>query len=170
MTIANEAKNKSKVETKDRELIITRVFSAPRPLVFEAFSDCKHLKHWWGPRLWPLSQCKMDFRPGGEWLYAMKGPEGQESWGKAIYQEIVAPERIVYTDLFSDAEGNANEDMPQLVITLTFSEEEGKTKVVSHAQMASAEELQSLLDMGMLEGLSETWDRLEEYLAQFYNA
>ncbi len=94
------------VETRDNEIIFTRTFQAPRELAFEAYTTCEHLMNWWGPREWPLSYCKMDFKPGGKWHYCMKGPnQGDESWGLAIFKEINKPENIVYTDVFSDKDG-----------------------------------------------------------------
>ncbi len=91
---------------------------------------------------------------------------GQESWGKAVYHEIVEPERIVYVDSFSDAEGNIVEGMPETLVTMTFVEHEGKTKLISHAQYASADALKTVMDMGMLEGIASTWDNLEEFLEE----
>lgn len=152
-------------------LILERVFNAPRELVFQAFSEAEHLKHWWGPSGWELPVCNVDFRPGGVWHYCMKCVDknqgdfyGMESWGKAVYEEIAAPEKIVYVDYFSDAEGNENETMPSTHVTLTFEEFEGKTKLVNVGRYASAEALQTVLDMGMEQGISETWDRLEAHL------
>jgi uncharacterized protein YndB with AHSA1/START domain len=153
-------------ESSEREFVMERILDAPRELVFQAWSDPKHLEQWWGPKGWTLPVCKMDFRPGGVWHYCMRGPEGEEGWGKAVYREIVEPERIVYVDSFADAEGNALEGMPETVITVTFTEQAGKTKLTSRAQFASAADLETTLGMGMAEGLSETWDRLEEYLAK----
>ncbi|OXM85603.1 SRPBCC domain-containing protein [Paenibacillus rigui] len=153
------------------ELILERVFDAPRELVFQAFSEAEHLKHWWGPRGWTLTVCNVDFRPGGIWHYCMKCIDenqgsffGFESWGKAVYEEIIEGEKIVYVDFFSDAEGNQVEGMPSSHITMTFIEQDGKTKLVSRAQYASAEALKSVMEMGMEQGIKETWDRLAEHL------
>jgi len=155
------------------ELILERTFNAPRALVFEAFSKPEHLKHWWGPRGWTLPVCNVDFRPGGSWLYCMKcederqeGFYGMEAWGKAIYLEIVEPERIVMEDYFADSEGNPVEGMPISISTIEFVEENGKTKLLNRTRYASAEDLQKVLDMGMLQGIGETWDRLDELLVQ----
>lgn len=158
--------SKTQVETKGRELTITHVFDAPRKLVFETHSDCKHLKHWWGPRTWPLSYCKMDFRTNGTWHYSMKGPNpGDESWGKVMYKDIKAPERIAYMDYFSDKDGNVNKDLPAGEVTMEFTEQNGKTKVTSVVKYPTEVDLKKVLEMGMIEGMSETLDRLEEYLA-----
>ncbi len=159
----------SKVE--GNVLILERVFNAPRELVFQAFSEAEHLKQWWGPRGWTVPVCHVDFRPGGVWHYCMKCEDknqgdfyGMESWGKGIYKNIVTGELIEYTDYFSDAEGNLNADMPSTEIVLEFIEVDGGTKLLNKATYASAESLQQVLDMGMEQGITETWDRLEEHL------
>lgn len=157
---------KNDLSASEREFVMERVFDAPRELVFKAFSECKHLAHWWGPKGWTLPVCEIDFRPGGVWLYCMGGPDGEQSCGKAVYQEIIAPERIVYTDAFADADGNVLEGMPEMLITVEFAEHEGKTKLTNRARFASAADLEATLGMGMVEGLTETLDRLEAYLAQ----
>jgi uncharacterized protein YndB with AHSA1/START domain len=163
--------NKMISKVEGHELILERVFDAPRELVFKAFSEAEHLKHWWGPRGWTLTVCNVDFRPGGIWHYCMKCIDenqgdfyGQESWGKGVYQEIVEAEKVVYVDYFSDSEGNEAEGMPSTQITMTFVEHEGMTKLVSRAQYASVEALKTVLEMGMEQGISETWDRLAEHL------
>jgi len=158
-------KNNQTVETKDRKIIFTRIFNAPRDLVFETYSTCEHLKHWWGPREWPLSYCRIEFRVGGKWHYCMKGPkENDVSWGIAFFKEIHEPEKIVYTDSFSDKEGNVNADMPTFDTTVTFESLNSETKVTVESKVGSKEEVEKLIDMGMIEGFTETWDRLEEHL------
>ncbi|SDE64566.1 Uncharacterized conserved protein YndB, AHSA1/START domain [Paenibacillus sp. UNCCL117] len=152
-------------------LTMERVFQAPPELVFQAFTEAEHLKQWWGPRGWTLTVCNVDFRPGGVWHYCMKCMDenqgdfyGMESWGKAVYKEIYPVEKFVYVDYFSDAEGNEAEGMPSTEVTMTFTAHEGGTKVISQAQYASEESLQTVIDMGMQQGITETWDRLEEHL------
>ena len=163
------ATNSTNVTTAERTLIMERVFDAPREIVFKVWSECKHLAQWWGPKGWTLPVCEIDFRPGGTWLYCMRGPAGEESWGKAVYREIVMPERIVYVDAFADADGNVVEGMPQMLITVEFTELNGKTKITSRTEFASVAELEATLAMGVVEGATETWDRLEEYLAKAGN-
>ncbi|MBO9539091.1 SRPBCC domain-containing protein [bacterium] len=160
----------SRVES-DKVLVLERVFNAPRELVFKMYQDPEHLKRWWGPRGWEIPVCTVDFRPGGVWHYCMKCVDqnqgqffGMESWGKAIYKEIVEPEKIVYVDYFSDAEGNENPAMPSTEVTLEFIDLGGKTKLVSRGEYVSAEALKTVMEMGMLQGITETWDRLEERL------
>jgi len=153
------------VQTGERDLVISRVFDAPRDVVFRAFSTSEALAHWWGPKGWTLPVSNLDFRPGGTWHYCMRGPGGEESWGISRYSEIVEGERIVYTDAFSDAEGKVAEGMPPMRITIEFADEDGKTRVTSRTEFASGDALKQVLDMGVVEGTTQTWDRLEEYLA-----
>lgn len=160
----------SRVEN-DRVLVLERVFDAPRDLVFSMFKEPEHLKRWWGPRGWELPVCNVDFRPGGVWHYCMKCVDqnqgqyyGMESWGKAVYKEIAEPETIIYVDYFSDAEGKENESMPSTEVTMEFIDLGGKTKLVSRATYVSAEALKTVMDMGMLQGITETWDRLSDLL------
>lgn len=152
-------------EAAEREFVMERVFNAPRALVFQAFSECKHLVHWWGPTGWTLPVCEMDFRPGGVWFYCMRGPGGEDGCGQATYHEISAPERIVYTDRFADTAGKVLEGMPEMLITLIFTEQEGKTRLTSRTEFASVADKEATLAMGMVEGFTQTLDRLEAYLA-----
>jgi uncharacterized protein YndB with AHSA1/START domain len=163
--------NKMVSKVEGNVLTLERVFDAPRELVFEAYSKAEHLKQWWGPRGWTLTVCDIDFRPGGIWHYCMKCMDknqgdfyGMESWGKAVYHEIVVDEKINYSDYFSDADANEVEGMPSSHITLTFIEHEGKTKLVTEAKYETPEALKTVIDMGMEQGTSETMDRLEEHL------
>jgi uncharacterized protein YndB with AHSA1/START domain len=163
--------NKMITKAEGNVLTLERVFDAPRELVFKVFSEAEHLKHWWGPRGWTLTVCNVDFRPGGVWHYCMKCIDekqvdffGFESWGKAVYEEIVEPEKVIFVDYFSDADGNEAEGMPSSQITMTLVELEGKTKIISRAQYVSPEALKNVMEMGMEQGITETWDRLEEHL------
>ncbi|KPC71079.1 ATPase [Thermoactinomyces vulgaris] len=163
--------NKMVSKVEGQVLTLERVFDAPRELVFKAFSEAEHLKRWWSPRGWTLTVCNVDFRPGGIWHYCMKCIDknqgdiyGSESWNKAVYQEIKEAEKIVYIDYFSDAEGNELEGMPSSVNTLIFEEHAGKTKLISQSRFESTEALKNVLDMGIEQGIAETWDRLAEHL------
>jgi uncharacterized protein YndB with AHSA1/START domain len=154
-------------------LVLERVFDAPRDLVFKMFKEPEHLRRWWGPRGWELPVCTIDFRPGGVWHYCMKCVDknqgefyGTESWGKAVYKDIDEPETIAYTDYFSDAEGNESDTMPSTEVTMEFIDLGGKTRLVSRSEYVSAEALKTVMDIGMLQGITETWDRLEERLSE----
>ena len=102
MTVETESTKRS----TGGELVITRIFDAPRELVWRAWTDPEHFKHWWGPKYYTAPFCKMDFHVGGTYLNCMRSPEGQDYWSTGVYKEIVPMERIVYTDSFADAEGN----------------------------------------------------------------
>ncbi|PTA69465.1 SRPBCC domain-containing protein [Deinococcus arcticus] len=156
----------------DTQLVLERTFAAPPELVFAAFTQPDHLRQWWGPRGWTLTHCAVDLRPGGRWHYCMKCEDknqgdfyGMESWGLGIYDEIDAPGRLVYTDYFSDAEGTINDQMPATQSILTFEDVGGKTRVVSRSVYSTPEALKTVMDMGMLQGITETWERLAEHLA-----
>lgn len=163
--------NQTITRVDGKEFSLERVFDAPRELVFKAFTEAEHLKHWWGPRGWILSECKVDFREGGVWHYCMKCVDpnlgdffGMEAWGKGVYLQIVPDEKIVYMDYFSDAEGNEPEGMPAGEVTLIFEDHEGKTKVTNRSKYADEESLKTVIDMGMEQGITETWDRLAEHV------
>ena len=87
-------------------LVITRIFDAPRELVWKAWTNCEHLKRWWGPEHFTAPACKIDLRVGGKYLFCMRSPQGQDYWSTGVYREIVAPSRLAYTDNFADAQGN----------------------------------------------------------------
>lgn len=162
--------NNQTVETKDNQIIFTRIFNAQRDLVFETYTTCEHLMNWWGPRDWPLNYCNMDFRPGGKWHYCLKGPkDGDVSWGLALYKDIKEPEKIVYNDYFSDSEGNVTENMPAFDSVVTFEQLGDQTRVTVNSTVGSKEEVDKLVEMGMIEGFTQTWDRLDELLEKLAN-
>lgn len=160
----------SKVEN-ERTLVLERNFDAPPSLVFEMYKKPEHLTNWWGPRGWELPVCKMDFRVGGTWLYCMKCVDksqgnffGMEAWGKAVYENIVEGKRIDYVDYFCDANGVVNDQLPSTKAKTELIDMGGKTKLISRAEYATPEALKTVLDMGMIDGISQTWDRLDDYL------
>lgn len=153
--------------TNGYTFMVERVFNAPREKVFEAFTQCEHLLQWWGPHEWPLVHCDMDFRVGGSWHYAMReSATGNESWGLMIYDEINPPEFIRYRDVFSDVNRTINTEMPETNNTLDFYVEGEQTRVVSRSVYPSEDALKQVIDMGMEEGLKQTWDRLAAYLSR----
>jgi uncharacterized protein YndB with AHSA1/START domain len=159
-------------KAEGRTLTLERTFDAPRELVFSMWTDGEKLKQWWipGPG-WTLPVSKMDFREGGTWHYMMKGPDdgseyaNMESWGIMKYLEIDPPKKIVYEDAFSDETGEINPDMPGSRSTLEFFEEDGKTRVVSVTDWADEAALEQVIQMGMIEGVTATYDNLDIALA-----
>ncbi|RIW30404.1 SRPBCC domain-containing protein [Bacillus salacetis] len=158
-------------KTDGNILILEREFNAPKDLVFNAFSKPEQLTQWWGPSGWVLTSCSLNFTVDGTWYYCTKCTDinqgdfyGIESWGIGVYTEIIEGEKIVYTDYFSNAHGNESDKMPSTKITLTFEEIGGKTKLINRAEYGSAEALKTVLEMGVEQGISETWDRLDNHL------
>ncbi|MGI2328976.1 SRPBCC domain-containing protein [Planococcus sp. YIM B11945] len=161
----NRESNASVSRVEGLELIMERFFVAPRELVFDMFVNPEHIVNWWGPHGWTTTNYQMDIRPGGVWHYCMRSEEdGTEAWGKAVYEEIVKPERLVYTDSFSDDKGNNVDGMPIIKVISEFFEEGNGTKIISRSLFETKEELQRVLDMGVVEGMDETFDRLDGYL------
>ena len=152
---------KLKVTTpSDIEIVMTREFDAPRELVFEAHSKCEHLEKWWGPRKYTLAVCELDFRPGGKYRFLHRGPDGLEEHGfRGEYREIVPSERIVWTFEWEGMPGHISVD------TLTLEDiGGGRTKLTAHSLFDSVEDRDGMLQSGMEEGASETYDRLAEFV------
>jgi uncharacterized protein YndB with AHSA1/START domain len=153
----------------ERELVITRIFDAPRELVWKAWTDPELVKHWWGPKGFTSPVSKIDLRVGGVYLNCMRSPDGQDYWSTGVYREIVEPERIVCTDSFSDSEGNvipaSNYGMSgewplELLVTVTFEEYEGKTMMTLQHVGIPVGENRDLTEAGW----NESFDKLAEYL------
>jgi len=157
----------SKITTDQKEKVmnVKRTFEASRELVYEVHSDCKHLMNWYGGDEWPLSKCEIDFRVGGRWNYCFKMPD-EDACGLAIYTEISRPVKIVYKDHFLDEQGEINRVLPSSLITLEFTEEDGKTTVINRWEYPTEKDLNLMIEMGAVEGLTEIWDRLHNYLNQ----
>jgi uncharacterized protein YndB with AHSA1/START domain len=152
-------KNTLEVTTpSDREIVMTRVFDAPRELVFEAHSSCEHMTQWWGPRGYEIPSCEIDFRPGGAWRVVHRGPDGGEYGFRGEYREIVRPERIVWTFEFEGMPGHVS------VETMTLEEHDGKTTFTATSVYDSVEDRNGMLESGMESGAVETMERLDEYL------
>lgn len=143
----------------DREVVITRVFDAPRELVFKAFTDPALIPHWWGPRSQETSVDKMDVRPGGVWRFVHRDQDGNEHGFNGVYREIVPPERLVYTFEWEGLPGHVH------VETVTLESRDGKTTVRDHALFQSVEDRDGMVKSGMEAGAAESMDRLAEFLA-----
>ncbi len=142
----------------DTEILITRSFEAPRALVWDALTTPRHLLQWWGPSWCPLVACEIDFRPGGSWRYIARDTNGNEMAWRGAYREIVAPERIVTTEMFEgfpDAES---------VNVMTLTEAEGVTTLCTLVQHTSNAHRDGHVDSGMEGGMQETFDRLDDLL------
>ena len=142
----------------DREFVMTRVFDVPRRLVWEAWTNPKHLPHWMlGPDGWTMPVCEIDLRPGGTWHFVWRQSDGTEMGMHGVYKEIAPPERLVSTESWGG-------DWPETLNTLILSEENGKTTITSRVLYPSKEARDAALKTGMKEGVSQSFVRLAEYL------
>jgi uncharacterized protein YndB with AHSA1/START domain/pimeloyl-ACP methyl ester carboxylesterase len=146
------------------EVSITRIFNAPRELVFDVWTKPHHVAQWWGPHGFSAPVCELDVRPGGAMLIHMQGPDGTIYPGKGVFEEVVPPERLVFTDsAFDDETGT-----PQLIVRniVTFEEYDGKTRMNFQAiVIKSTPEVEEAL-AGMEQGWQESFDRLNATLVQ----
>lgn len=157
------------------DFVISRVFDAPRELVWKAFTEAERLKHWWGPKGFIVIASTMDLRPGGTYHYGMKAPNGATMWGKFVFREIVAPERLVFISSFSDEAGGITRHPMaptwplESLSTFTFDEVGGKTRfTVRWSPYKATEEERRTFDSAhdnMRQGWGGTMDQLSEYLA-----
>jgi len=146
--------------TVDREIVITRVFDAPRELVFEAWTNPKHVAQWWWPKGFSTTVQEMDVRPGGIWRLVMRGPDGKDYNNKIVFIEVVKPERLVYKH-----EPEQGTEPVNFESTITFTERGGKTEVTSRMVFASAAARDHVAKKySAVEGVSQTFARLGEYL------
>ena len=143
----------------DREIAMTRVFDAPRRLVYAAFTRPELIQRWLGPRGWTLPVCEVDLRVGGKYRYVGEGPDGTRlGWG-GVFKEIEHERRIVHTEAFDDYPGEA-------LITNVWTESGGKTTIELTMLLASKEVRDAIIASGMEHGAAESYDRLEEMLAE----
>ena len=144
----------------DREIAMTRVFDAPRELVWKAHTDPNLVPQWWGRHIDTTIVDQMDLRPGGAWRFVTRGADGSEDAFRGEYREIVPQERLVQTFEWEGLPGHIS------VETLTLEDLGGKTRVTTVSRFDSVEDRDGMLQSGMEEGARETWDRLAELLAQ----
>ncbi len=164
------------VANAGREILASRVFDAPRELVWKAFTESERLMRWWGPKGFTMQVAKLDLRPGGVFHYCMRSPDGRDMWGKFVYREIVAPERIVFVNSFSDEVGSRvrhpmSPTWPLEVLnTMTLSEHDGRTTLtIRGAPINATDEERKTFQAGresMKQGFTGTFDQLADYLAK----
>jgi uncharacterized protein YndB with AHSA1/START domain len=147
----------------ERELVITRLFDATRELVFEAWTDPKHLAQWWGPRDYPAAQVKLDVRPGGAWRHCLRSTEtGNDLWHRGVFREVVAPERLVFTFAWEE-EGERG---LETLVTVTFADDGGKTRMTLRQTPFQSDGERD----GHQGGWNSTFDRLADHLASQHSA
>lgn len=149
-----------KVETRgDREIILTRVFNAPRAMVYDALTKPELVRRWFGPRGWQMETCEIDLRVGGKWRYMMKGPNNRTMGMFGLYRELNRPDGLVHTENFDDFPGEA-------VATTQLIENDGKTTLIVTVLSPSKEARDGIIANGMEHGAAETYDRLADLLTE----
>lgn len=174
-----QAATKPFAPPEDDAFFISRVFAAPRALVWKAWTEADRLAQWWGPKGAALRVIKLDVRPGGVFHYAMQFQPGHDMFGRFVYRDIVAPERLVFVSSFSDAEGGITRaPFPQLggkwplevlnVMTLTEEGEQTTLTLRGGPINASEDEREVFAGMAdsMRQGFGGTFDKLDAHLAR----
>ena len=141
-----------------REIVLTRVFDAPRSMVFDAFTKPELLKRWFGPIGWSLVVCAVDYRVGGSFRFVLRGPDGKDVGMRGVYREIAAPDRSVHTESFDDFPGES-------IVTTVMVEDRGRTTMTATLLYPSQEVRDAVIKSGMEHGAAETYDKLAEHLA-----
>ena len=156
-------KNEPAGQPGGQVLTLTRVFDAPRDLVFKAWTDPKHVAQWWGPQGFTNPLCELDARPGGLIRIDMRSPEGTVYPMSGVYQEIVEPKRLVFISAALDENGKP---MFEILNTVTFEEQNGKTTLTLQARVITATDQAPQYLEGMEEGWTQSLERLGEYVAK----
>ena len=157
-------------------MVVTRVFDAPRELVWKAWTDPKYVMQWWGPKSFTAPFCEMDFRVGGKFLYCMRAPDGQEFWNAGEYHEIVLHEKIVSSMYFADSKGNKiepaqfgieHEAIDGAYDVILFEDlGSGRTKLT----FIGNETMQNAIKTGQLEGMEQILDKVAAVIAELAEA
>jgi uncharacterized protein YndB with AHSA1/START domain len=156
---ASNARTSAEQDPMERELVLTRIFDAPRELVFDAWTDTKHIGSWYGPTGFTITTHEIDVRPGGVWRFIMHGPDGVDYPNKIVYLEIVRPERLVYNHGDDGEPGSFH-------VTVTFAEQGGKTRLTMRSLFNTAAEREYVVThYHAIEGGNQTLDRLAQHLA-----
>ncbi|MGQ0796280.1 MAG: SRPBCC family protein [Methanobacteriota archaeon] len=151
-------------EAKEGELVLARVFDAPRERVWKAWTEPAQFERWWGPKGFTVPACTIDLRVGGKYLYCMRSPDGKDYWGTGVYREIVPTKKLVATDSFADAKGNVvpgthygmSADFPrEMLVTVTFEDLGAKTKLTLRHTGFPAGPDRALAEQGWSESLDK---------------
>jgi uncharacterized protein YndB with AHSA1/START domain len=152
--------NSLDLERDPRAIIGTRILAAPRALVWAAWTDPKHLAQWWGPNGFSTTTSVFEFRAGGVWRFVMHGPDGRDYQNRITFDEVVAPERIVYRHA-----GGDDVEPVQFIQTVTFEDLGNSTRLTWHGVFPTAQERARVIkEHGADKGLVQTMARLAEYV------
>jgi len=150
--------------SNQNEILFSRVFDAPRELVWEAWTDPKHISRWWGPPGYSVPSCDIDFRIGGKIHLDMQGPDGKVYPADGVYRVIIKSEKIVIVGTAEDTHPCGGGLPPRAVLTITFAEQNGKTLFSMLTEFESVERLQAANDNGYSDSWEMCFDRFGEYL------
>jgi uncharacterized protein YndB with AHSA1/START domain len=150
----------SSVGAPERTVVASRVFDAPREVVYKAWTDPKQLGQWFPPKDFTSPRCEVDAQPGGIFRCDMKGPDGEVFVGKGVFREVVPNERLVFT--FAGEEAVP----PPILVTVLFEAQGDKTKLTMHQTAATIADYEDLVKLGVNEGTNQSFDKLEELLAR----
>ncbi len=167
--------NDADVDIRDRELVLTRTFDAPRKLVYKVWTDPKHITKWWGPQHFTAPVCEVDLRPGGAYRYVMRSPDGMDFPVSGKFIEIVSGERLVYSDdsfeqkdMWKTLLGKSLPDVDfstiQSIITVTFEDDGDGTKLTLITRFVSNEVRDAMLQMQMAEGWTQSLEKFAKEL------
>lgn len=154
------------VNKENNTINVKREFAADVALVWDAYTKAEILDQWWAPKPWKAKTKRMDFREGGQWLYAMVGPNGEEHWSVANYKSITPQKKFTGLDGFTDSEGNLNKDMPQSKWDVSFSEKGDHTMVELMISYDDFAQLEATIQMGFKEGLGMAMENLDALLPE----
>lgn len=158
MATTNDVGTTTFTTPSDREVAATRVFDAPRRLVFDAHTKPEHIRHWMlGPEGWTMPVCEVDLRPGGGWHFVWRRADGDEMEMRGVYKEVVPPVKLVSTESWGG-------DWPETINTVTLTEKDGKTTLTMTILYPSKEARDAALKTGMKEGMAQSYERLADYL------
>lgn len=149
----------------DREILIVRRFATPPELVFAAWTEPHHVKRWWGPHGFTTTHCEINLRPGGTFRIEMRGPDGEIYATTGTYREVTPPVRLVYEEVF----GCLGQPDTVSLVTVTFVEAVGGTTVKLHTRCMSRAHRDALIDIGVEQGWTGSFERLSDYLPQMRN-
>ncbi|MEC3965841.1 SRPBCC domain-containing protein [Flagellimonas halotolerans] len=156
--------NKTIFKAENNVLTVERTFNAAVNLVWKAWTEAELLDQWWAPKPWKSQTKSMDFRTGGQRLYAMVGPNNEEHWGITTYTNIELQKHFSGEDAFSDEDGTINPEFPVAKFDNHFDSESEDTKVTIVTTYASEEHLKQVIEMGMKDGLTNAFKNLDELL------
>ena len=145
----------------DQEIRMTRLFDAPRTLVFDAMTKPEHVRQWWGclGEGYSVPVCEIDLRPGGAWRFVNRHPKGEAAF-HGEYREIAPPSRLVFTEIFEAFPDTVS------VVTAELTEEGGKTRLIATVQYPSLDVRDAVIASGMARGAATSYDRLEDLVAE----